>query len=115
MTRREKDLREFLSLLMLVLLIAAGIALTMLGCGSADGPTPSPSGEASPEPQHESSDVCAPAPGFIAWELNGLVHVSKRLDVRTAVTQHYDRTPPFFDVFEESPVFVGEDLSVCLL
>lgn len=88
--------------------------LLSLGCASADGSPHPPPEEPSPEAQQEPSQVCEDAPGFVAWESNGLVHVSKR-EGATAVIQHYDRTPPFFDVFGDVPMFVSADLSVCLL
>lgn len=116
MTRSEKDMREFLSLLMLVLLIVAGVALTMLGCGSADG-YPSTPREASPEPQHESSVVACSAASddFIAWQSDGLTHVSRRTGPRRSIVQHYDRETPFEADFQGMTVLVSNELEVCVI
>lgn len=87
--------------------------LLSLGCASADGSAPIPPEQASPEAHHESS-VCRVDETFVAWQSDGLTHVSQRKGALT-FTEHYSDAPPFRSEFQGVDVSVSADLDVCLL
>jgi len=97
-------------------ILTALALLCSIGCGSADGSPPIHPVEASPEPQHEAYDVCEPAASddFVAWQSEGLTHVSQRRG-NVVIVQHYDRETPFEVEFQGLDVIVSNELDVCVI
>lgn len=85
------------------------VLLCSLGCASADGHYPSnPSPEAQP-----GTLVCRIDESYVAWQSNGLTHVSRRRGA-TTITEHYADPPPFQAEFQGIEVAVSSDLDVCV-